>query len=103
MTQTRVIRYRCKPECVEENLRLIHAVFDELAESAAKGLHYEAFRLDDEVTFLHVATIDADNPLEDSPAFAAFQSGLGARLEEGPVASTATIVGSYGVTREDRV
>ena len=31
MTETRVIRYRTKPECADENARLISAVFAELA------------------------------------------------------------------------
>jgi len=97
MNETRVIRYRTKPECADDNARLIAAVFDELAERAVAGIRYTALRLDDGVTFLHVAVLDGDhNPLESSPAFAAFQSDIGARLDEGPFPTTATVVGSHG-------
>ena len=84
MTETRVIRYRTRPECADDNARLIGAVFDELADRGTTGIGYTALRLDDGVTFLHVAIVDGDdNPLESSPAFAAFLSDLPARLEEG--------------------
>ena len=97
MAVTRVIRYRTRPECAEENARLVAAVFDELAAGAVDGIRYTALRLDDGVSFVHVAVIDGDvNPLEASPAFAAFQSGLGDRLAEGPFPSGATVVGSHG-------
>jgi hypothetical protein len=97
MTETRVIRYRTKPECAEDNARLIEAVFAELAEREVTGLRYTALRLDDGVTFVHVATLDAAaNPLDTSPAFAAFQAGIGERVEEGPFPATATVVGTHG-------
>jgi hypothetical protein len=97
MTETRVIRYRTKPECADENARLIAAVFEELAEHDTAGIRYTALRLDDGVTFLHVAVLDADdNPLASSAAFAAFQSDIGSRLDEGPYPATATVVGSHG-------
>ena len=97
MTEIRVIRYRTRPESAAENVGLIEAVFAELAEGEVVGIRYTALRLDDGVTFLHVAELDGDdNPLESSPAFAAFQAGIGARLEEGPFPATATVVGSHG-------
>ncbi len=41
------------------------------------GLHYAAFRLDDGVSFLHVAVIDGPtNPLSASAAFGKFQAGI---------------------------
>jgi hypothetical protein len=95
-TVTKVIRYTTKPEFADTNAGLIEAVFAELAESKPEGLHYTAFRLDDGVTFLHVATVDGeDNPLSHSAAFAEFQSGIGGRVAEGPAQSDATVVGSY--------
>ncbi len=98
MIETRVIRYRTTSECADENARLIEAVFAELAEGEVPGIRYEVLRLDDGVTFVHVATLDGErNPLESSPAFAAFQSGIGTRLEDGPYPAVATVVGSHGV------
>jgi hypothetical protein len=95
-TATKVVRYTTKPECADDNARLIEAVFAELADNRPEGLHYTAFRLDDGVTFLHVAVIDGeDNPLAHSLAFGEFQSGIAERVTDGPVPSDATVVGSY--------
>jgi len=99
MPQTRVIRYRTKPECADDNARLVGDVFAELAERDAEGLCYVAFRLDDGVSFVHVAVVEGeDNPLATLPAFAAFQSGIAERCDEGPAAATATVLGSHGTT-----
>jgi len=96
MPVTRVVRYRTKPEHADENERLIRAVFAELADAAPEGLHYAAFRLDDGVSFVHLAVIDGDeNPLTTSAAFAAFQAGIAERVVEGPAPADATAVGSY--------
>ena len=99
MSTTKVVRYRTKPEHAEENERLIREVFAELAEQdPGSGFQYAAFRLDDGVSFLHVAVLDGgENPLASSHAFAAFQSGIGERCAEGPVPADATMVGSYGL------
>jgi hypothetical protein len=91
-----VIRYTTKPECAEENERLIRAVFAELAKTKPEGMSYNAFRLGDGVSFLHVAVFDGEeNPLSASAAFGAFQSGIAERVTEGPTPSEATVVGSY--------
>jgi hypothetical protein len=96
MPATKVIRYRTKPEHADENERLIRAVFAELAEESPDGLHYTALRLDDGVSFVHVAVVDGDvNPLNTSPAFAAFQAGIAERCAEGPVPADATTLGSF--------
>jgi hypothetical protein len=98
MTVTRVIRYRTRPERADENARLIEGVFDELAGSEVAGIRYTALRLEDGVTFVHVVALEDDhhNPLVSSPAFAAFQSGIDERVEEGPFPAVATVVGTYG-------
>ena len=97
MSVTRVIRYRTTPEAADENERLIRQVFAELALKNPEGLRYTAFRLDDGVSFLHVAVHeDGENPLTTSAAFAEFQAGIKDRVVEGPVPAEASIVGSYG-------
>jgi hypothetical protein len=94
---TRVIRYRTRPECADENERLIRAVFAQLAERDVTGIRYAAMRLDDGVTFVHVATLDGDdNPLATLPAFAEFQAGIGDRCVDGPHPSAATVIGAHG-------
>jgi len=96
MTVTKVIRYRTRSESADENERLIKDVFAELATQNPESLRYAAFRLDDGVSFLHVAVIDGEeNPLTSSPAFAEFQRGVKDRCVEGPLASGATPIGNH--------
>jgi hypothetical protein len=97
MAVTRVIRYTSKPERADENEGLIRAVFAELAENHPEGIGYAALRLDDGVSFVHVVTLEGENPLMASPAFAAFQAGIGDRCVEGPTPAEATVIGSYGL------
>jgi hypothetical protein len=89
---TAVIRYRTKPEAADENQRLIENVFAELAIKAPAGLCYSSFRLDDGVSFLHLASGEG---LQDLPAFQEFQRNLADRLVEGPTRTSATQVGGY--------
>jgi hypothetical protein len=97
MAHATIVRYEVKPESANENERLVQDVYAELAETRPAGFHYATFRLDDGVTFIHVATIEGENPLTSSAAFAAFQAGLGARCTVSPNPSRATVVGSYGI------
>jgi acyl dehydratase len=97
MPVTKVIRYQTRPEHAAENERLIRDVFAELAAEQPEGLRYASFRLDDGVSFVHVAVLDGDqNPLSASAAFATFQSGITDRCADGPHPSDATMIGSYG-------
>jgi len=76
-------------------------VFTELAAEQPDGLRYASFRLDDGVSFVHVAVLDADhNLLSDSAAFAKFQFGIKDRCADGPAASDATVIGSYRLLPE---
>jgi hypothetical protein len=101
MPVTKVIRYRTKPECADENERLIRDVFAELADDRPDGLQYASFRLDDGVSFIHVAVIEGEaNPLQSSKAFAQFQSEIQQRVDEGPIAADAIVVGSYRLVDE---
>jgi hypothetical protein len=94
---TKIVRYRVAASRADENAALVRAVFDELAVSSPEGFRYATFRLDDGVTFVHVATIEGTNPLTASAAFARFQADIEARCEEGPVVTDATVVGSYAL------
>lgn len=90
------VRYRVRPECSDENVQLITAVFEALAVHRPAGFRYESYRLTDGVTFVHVAQIDEEpNPLASLAAFSEFQRGLGERCEQLPEASAATLIGSY--------
>jgi hypothetical protein len=93
---TKVIRYTTKPECADENERLVRDVFAELAHGSGEQPRYAVFRLDGGVSFVHVAVLEGgENPLSTSVAFAEFQSGIRERCVEGPVAADAGVVGSY--------
>ena len=94
-----VVRSRVTPERVEENARLIGRVYEELAESAPSGLRYATFRLEDGVSFVHIASIDTpdgSNPLRGITAFGEFGRDIAERCDELPVAQDSKLVGSYG-------
>ncbi len=93
---TRVLRYTTHAEHADENARLIEAVSAALAEAKPEGVHYTAFRLDDDVSFMHVVTLDGDkNPLNDVLDFQEFQADLRNRVVAAPVSVVATVVGNY--------
>jgi hypothetical protein len=95
-----IVRYRVKPGHVEENARLVRAVYEELAAASPPGFHYATSLLDDGATFVHVAITDGDAaaPLPGLAAFAEFQRGLEERVEEGPAFERSReVVGAYGL------
>ena len=93
-----MVRYRVKPERAAENERYIQKVFDELAQLRPSGLHYASFKLDDGVSFMHIASMetpDGRNPLTELAAFKAFSAGIEERCEEPPAFTNLNEVGSY--------
>lgn len=95
MREAFVARYRTTADAAKENERLVQAVYAELAQRRPEGLQYATFRLDDGVTFVHVA-VGGEEVLPELPAFQEFQRDLGARLAGGPVdGSSGTLVGRY--------
>lgn len=97
MKHATIVRYETKPESADENEQLVQAVFAELAANDPGHLQYVAFRLDDGVTFVHVAMIADTNPLSTTAAFGAFQAALSDRCAVGPAPARAAVVGSYGL------
>jgi hypothetical protein len=96
MTTATIVRYQTTAEAADENQRLVEAVYADLAANDPGGLRYATFRLDDGVTFVHVAIVEGDeNPLTTTAAFQAFQAGLAERVVQGPEPRGAVIVGSY--------
>lgn len=94
-----VVRYKVKPERVEEHEALIRRVFAELEERRPAGLAYQALKLEDGVSFVHIAavsTADGQNPLTELASFKAFSANIAERCDEKPVAAnvaTAFVVG----------
>jgi hypothetical protein len=99
MTERRVVvRYKVKPERVEEHEALIRNVFADLAKTRPDGLAYQALKLEDGLSFVHVATVstsDGKNPLTALASFQAFTANIDDRCDETPVSSTVTAIGAW--------
>jgi hypothetical protein len=91
-----MVRYRVKPDHATENEQLVRDVYEELARLQPEGFRYGTFKLDDGVTFVHLATHEPDaNPLGQVAAFARFQENLRDRCDEPPVVTELEEVGSF--------
>jgi hypothetical protein len=97
--RTTIVQYTTKADKADDNQLLVESVFAELASTEPNGIRYASFRLEDGVTFLHIALIDdpENNPLSASPAFAEFQREIHDRCEIPPAVTGGTLVGSYGL------
>jgi hypothetical protein len=95
-----MVRYKLRAECVEENTRLVETVFEALARSAPPGLTYATYKLDDGLSFMHVATVTdpESNPLTALAEFKTFTAGVKDRCEVPPVTTVLTRIGSYSHT-----
>ncbi len=96
MSRATVVRYTTRPEAAEENERLITAVFAQLADERPDGMRYVVIRLEDGISFVHVALFEGeDNPLPALGAFGAFVSAIDTRCAEGPTAANGTVIGDF--------
>jgi hypothetical protein len=94
-----VVQYRTRADRADENQELIEAVFREIEDRQPLGFSYRVFRLEDGVSFVHtVIEHDVENAdsLGDLPAFQAFTKDIAGRCEVQPVATGATVVGTFG-------
>jgi hypothetical protein len=91
-----MVRYRVKPGEAERNEQLVRAVYEELHRADPAGFRYATFRLDDGVTFVHIAESEGpENPLAEIEAFKEFQEDIADRCDEPPVVAQLTEVGSF--------
>jgi hypothetical protein len=91
-----MVRYTVKQGYAETNEELVRAVYRELHERTPEGLRYATFRLDDGLTFVHLAQVDGEvNPLTELPAFQAFTAGIGERTDAPPQSSPLSEIGTY--------
>ena len=98
-----MVRYEVTPEKVTENEALVRAVYQELHTTDPPGFRSATFKLDDGVTFVHLASVDPDkgeNPLPALDSFAKFQEGINDRCSQLPVSSQLDEIGSYGIGSE---
>jgi hypothetical protein len=93
-----MVQYKVKADRVAENEGHIKRVFEQLERERPAGVRYATFKLDDGVSFVHVASIestDGGNPLTDLSAFKAFTADIKERCDEPPVSVKLNEVGSY--------
>ena len=92
-----MVRYRVKPELVEQNEELVRGVYDELRRLAPPGLRYATFRLDDGVTFVHLYMEEdgTELPLGELAAFKRFSADIRERCDDPPEATELSEVESF--------
>lgn len=97
--KTVVVRYQVKPEAASQNEELIRQVFVQLERERPAGLHYQVFRLEDGLGFLHVASSRGDgpqaNPLTTRDAFRNFVANIKERCTEPPQTTLVQLIGTY--------
>ena len=95
-----LVRYKARPEKVEENTALIEKVFKELRVRSPDGVRYLVLRLGDG-TFVHFVEMkEGAPPLTSLEAFRTFQSGHAERSAEPAVTAAPTVVGNYRMLAE---
>ena len=91
-----MVRYKVKPGHGQRNEELVRAVYDELDRLQPDGIRYATFKLDDDLTFVHVAeTAPEHNPLTDLRAFNEFLEGIADRCDESPATTELHEIGSF--------
>jgi len=94
-----MVRYRVKPDRAAENEALVRAVYEELRQTQPAGIRYATFKLDDGVSFVHIASVetgDGRSPLADLTAFREFQEGIADRCDDPPVVAELHQIGAFG-------
>ncbi|HEV7495546.1 MAG TPA: hypothetical protein VGO10_17360 [Baekduia sp.] len=92
-----MIRYTVAPDQVAHNEELLRTLFAELAELRPDGLRYEAFKLADGVSFIHLVSHDkpGHGPVPHLHALKAFHTGLHERCDQRPARTELTGFGTY--------
>jgi hypothetical protein len=96
--KTVMVRYKVKAAQAVENESYITGVFEQLKRDQPSGLRYVTFKLDDGVSFVHIASWEGAgdrSPLGELEAFKNFTVKIGERCEEPPVAVELNEVGAY--------
>jgi len=90
-----IITYTVKPEYVEDNVRLIRAVFGELNAKEPGGLRYTSLRAEGGRFFHIVERAEGSPEFTEFEAFRAFQMDFVERCLIRPEVSRVAVVGSY--------
>jgi hypothetical protein len=99
-----IVRYKLKPGRVEENEQLVKEVYQQLHREKPEGLNYATFKLEDGLTFIHIAIYNGDGkaPLPGFEAFKNFATAIKERCDEPPVVHQVTEIGAYGFFYTDK-
>jgi hypothetical protein len=97
--RTVMVRYKVKAGKAAENEAYIKGVFEQLNREKPDGLHYGSFKLEDGVSFVHLAWHDRpdSSALVELAAFKDFTAQIRERCEEPPVQAILQEVGSYSL------
>jgi quinol monooxygenase YgiN len=90
-----IVRYRVKPELVEEQEAAIKAFVDGVRSVGDPDVFYASFKGEDGVSFTHVGRFRTQEALENfqaQPHFRTFSEGLKPRCVEGPNATKVELV-----------
>lgn len=95
--KTVMVRYKVKPERVAENEALITKVYEQLKNETPDRLRYQTYKLDDGLSFLHIALVPTEgpSPLTEISAFKDFVGNVKERCDELPVTTVISSVGYY--------
>jgi hypothetical protein len=101
--RTVIVRYQVKPDRLAEHEQLARRVYEELGAAAPAGFRYATLRLDDGVSFVHVAQTEGDGraPLPQLATFRAFTARIADRCDVPPDNRQAEVVGSYRLLAPD--
>jgi quinol monooxygenase YgiN len=90
-----MIRYRLKPDHVQQGRELIRGVYAEIESVQPAWLRQATFQLDDKVSFVTFAELDDPSRHADMPAFQAYRRTINQLCDEPPALSMLHEVGSY--------
>lgn len=98
MARQVIVRYKVAPEMVARNEELVRAVYEELRDADPPGFSYATLKLDDGMTFVHVArSEDGAAPLTELGAFRRFFDGIAERCTEQPVTNEWEQIGAFRI------
>jgi hypothetical protein len=97
-----VVRYCTTHEAAQRNRELIEDVLLELAARDPGGVEYQVLMFEDGIAFMHVVAFNGtSDPFAECSAYREFHRELDQRLASPPIATRATLIGSYHDPRRD--
>src|SRR5215216_2541933 len=93
-----MVQYRVRADETGANVRAIEGVFAQLAERQPPGMSYASFKLDDDVSFVHIFSAETNaerEALRALPAFQEFSTAIRDRCDQLPVVTPLNEIGSY--------